>query len=74
MCPAESASKISSFVTLFAGRGLKIAVFAVMSWAIPVASTFGQSAVPLEAYGVWDRNAGEFDPGDPDYDYLLAIS
>jgi len=28
VCPAESASKISSFVTLFAGRGLKIAVFA----------------------------------------------
>ena len=28
VCPAEGASKISSFVTLFAGRGLKIAVFA----------------------------------------------
>jgi predicted ATPase len=28
VCPAESASKISSFVTLFAGRDLKIAVFA----------------------------------------------
>ena len=27
VCPAESAGKISSFVTLFAGRGLKIAVF-----------------------------------------------
>ena len=28
VCPAESASKIGSFVTLFAGRNLKIAVFA----------------------------------------------
>ena len=28
VCPAEGASKISSFVTLFAGRGLDIAVFA----------------------------------------------
>lgn len=28
VCPAEGASKISSFVTLFVGRGLKIAVFA----------------------------------------------
>ena len=28
VCPAEGASKISSFVTLFSGRGLKIAVFA----------------------------------------------
>ncbi len=28
ICPAESASKITSFVTLFSGRGLKIAVFA----------------------------------------------
>lgn len=28
VCPAESAAKISGFVTLFAGRGLKIAVFA----------------------------------------------
>lgn len=27
VCPAEGASKISSFVTLFAGRGLNIAVF-----------------------------------------------
>lgn len=28
VCPAEGAPKITSFVTLFAGRGLKIAVFA----------------------------------------------
>ncbi len=28
VCPAEGVSKISSFVSLFAGRGLKIAVFA----------------------------------------------
>ena len=28
VCPAEGAGKITSFVTLFAGRGLKIAVFA----------------------------------------------
>ena len=30
ICPAESASKVSSFVTLFHGRGLKIA--AVMDY------------------------------------------
>ena len=28
VCPAQGATKITSFVTLFAGRGLKIAVFA----------------------------------------------
>ncbi|UCE07244.1 MAG: T9SS type A sorting domain-containing protein [bacterium] len=38
-------------------------------------SGFAQSALPIEAYGVWDRNNGEdFDPNDPNYDYLLGIS
>ncbi len=54
----------------------KVVVFAVIaiSLTIPTANTFAQSSVPLEAYGVWDRSAGEFDSNNPDYDYLLALS
>ena len=36
---------------------------------------FAQSALPIDAFGVWDRNNGEdFDSNDPNYDYLLGIN
>ncbi len=34
---------------------------------------FKQSAIPIEAYGVWAKS-GEYDPTDPDYDYVRALS
>ncbi|MCK5172335.1 MAG: T9SS C-terminal target domain-containing protein, partial [Planctomycetes bacterium] len=56
-------------------RTLTIVALAVMSMLLtklsPTASA--QSAVLLEAYGVWDRSNGGYDPADPDYDYLLAL-
>lgn len=32
-----------------------------------------QSALPLETYGIWDRDGAGFDPGNPNYDYLRGI-
>lgn len=56
-------------------RTFLIVVFVVMPISLTIFATtvFAQSAVPLEAYGVWDRSNGGFDPGEPDYDYLLAL-
>ena len=56
-------------------RLLTTAAFAVilMSLTILVTTTFAQSSVPIEAYGVWAKSS-EFDPSDPDYDYVLAIT
>ncbi len=33
-----------------------------------------QSALPIDAYGVWSRGDLEFNPAKPEYDYLLGIS
>jgi len=57
-------------------RKLKIAALAVMtvSLTIAITTTFDHSAVPVSAYGAWDRGPGEFDPNDPDYDYLLGLT
>jgi len=56
-------------------RFLKIAVLNVflVSLSIASATAFAHSSVPLEVYGVWARSS-EYDPSEPDYDYLLALS
>ena len=53
----------------------RIAALAVLSISLTTASTttYAHSAVPLKAYGVWAKS-GEYNPSDPDYDYLLALS
>ena len=36
---------------------------------------YSQSALPIKAYGVWDRSNGqEYDPNNPNYNYLLGVS
>lgn len=54
---------------------LRIAAFAVISISLTISITtaFANSAVPVDAYGVWAKSS-EYDPSDPDYDYLLALS
>lgn len=56
-------------------RHLKPLLVTSLIWILGTVSVFGQSALPIEAYGVWDRNNGEdFDPNAPNYDYLLGIN
>ncbi len=52
-------------------RFLQIAAFTVLLLTVPTA--FAQSSLPLEAYGVWTKSS-EFNPSNPDYDYLLALT
>lgn len=42
--------------------------------SVTAVSNYSQSALNRSAYGVWSRGGLEFDPDDPNYDYLLGIS
>ncbi len=51
-------------------KSLQLVTLIVASSAL----VFSQSALEPSAYGVWSRGGLEFDPDNPNYDYLLGIS
>ena len=56
-------------------RHLKTILIILLFLVIGTKTALSQSALPLEAYGVWDRNNGEnFNPQESNYDYLLGIN
>jgi hypothetical protein len=52
-----------------------IALFIILFVIIAAKTSLSQSALPLEAYGVWDRDDGSnFNPAESNYNYLLGIN
>ncbi|MFC2080016.1 T9SS type A sorting domain-containing protein [Bacteroidota bacterium] len=50
-----------------------IALILAVFLLAPGIKTLSQSALDINAYGVWSKDT-EFDPSDPNYDYLLGMS